>query len=206
MDGLAFLPSEFLTRPWTALTYPLLGSGNILWLLLGGYIFWLFGGSLERAWRWRDYAIFMVLTTVVPAISVWLGSTLAGWEILLAGLWLPVAAVTVAWAAVNPGERVLLYFMLPVPARWLAVIAVAFVVFSVRFPMGVFAATGCGVAWWYARSGRYGGLSFRRPHARMREPHEPERLSLNPLALLRRWRTRRRFLRVVKGSGFKDLH
>lgn len=206
VERLAFLPSEFLARPWTAFTYPLLGSGNILWLLLGSYIFWLFGGSLERAWRWRDYAIFVVMSTVVPAISVWLGSAVVGWGMPLAGLWLPVAAATVAWAAVNPSERVLLYFMIPVPARWLAVIAVAFVVFSVQFPMGVLAAAGCGVAWWYARSGRYGGLSFRRSPARVREPHERDRLSLNPVALLRRWRIRRRFLRVVKGSGFKDLH
>lgn len=208
VDRLAFFPPEFLDRPWTVLTYPLAGSGNILWFVIGGYVLWLFGGSLERAWRWRDYTIFLVATAVVPAISVWLGGALTGRVMVLTGLWLPLAAATVAWAAINPHERVLLYFIIPLEARWLAAVVVALVVFFARFPLGVFAAAGCGVAWWYARTGRdrLWNVTFRRSPPRTRVRHEDERFSLNPAVLLRRWRTRRRFLRVVRDSEFKKLH
>ncbi len=205
---LAFVSHDLVARPWAAVTYPLVGSSSIFWLLIGGYVFWLFGGSLERAWRWRDYTVFLVASAVVPAISVWLGGTLTGRVTALTGLWLPLAAATVAWAAVNPYERVLMYFIIPLEARWLALVMVAFVVFSAEFPLGIFAAAGCGMAWWYARTGRYRlwNIARLRPAPRTRARREDERFSLNPLVLLRRWRTRRRFLRVVRDSEFKKLH
>src|SRR5207247_8374959 len=58
--SLAFYAPELLQRPWTAFTYPLLGVGGIFWLLLGGYVVWLFGGSLEGAWGWRGNTGFLL--------------------------------------------------------------------------------------------------------------------------------------------------
>src|SRR4030067_241192 len=53
-----FRTSAIVEAPWSILTYPLIGAGGILWVLLGGYMMWLFGGSLERAWAAADYARF----------------------------------------------------------------------------------------------------------------------------------------------------
>src|SRR2546425_684647 len=50
--GLAFFSPTFLQRPWTAVTYPLIGTGSIFWILIGGYVFWMVGGSLGRSWAW----------------------------------------------------------------------------------------------------------------------------------------------------------
>lgn len=198
---LVFHPTLFITQPWTALTYPLVAQGGVLWLLLGGYVFWLFGGSLERAWGARDYTIFLALTTAAAAVGVWIGSGLVDTAFPLAGLWLPLAAAIVAWATINPYERILVYFVIPLQARWLAVIAPLLVVFSFRFPLGIFAAAGCGAAWWYVRYGRYG---VRAPGwRRARRTGGEARRAWNPIA---RWRQRRRFMRLVKRSGLDDVH
>ena len=203
-SGLIFFSPALVLRPWTAFTYPLIGTGGVFWLLIGGYVFWLFGGSLERSWGWRDYILFLLLASGSTAAAVWLASVLIGRSALLAGVGMPLAAITVAWAAINPFERVALYFVLPVEARWVGVLAAVVVVFSLPRPLGLFALAGCGVAWWYVRQGRY--LLIHPAHPRRRLDRRERSLTLNPIAWYRRWRLRRQFMRLVKGSPPGDDH
>ena len=190
--------------PWSILTYPLIGAGGIVWVLLGGYMMWLFGGSLERAWGAVDYVRFLVLVTAVTAGGLWIGAALLGRPASLAGLGMPLAAATVAWAAINPSERLLLYFVLPIEARWLAIGAAVLVFFSFSFPLGLFALGGCAVAWWYVRPGR-SLFSRGPPRTRSRLTGRPERrTTLNPLALYRRWQLKRRFTRLMRDPSRPD--
>lgn len=191
---LQFYAPELPQRPWTAFTYPLLGVGNLFWLLIGGYVLWLFGGSLERAWGWRGYTIFLFATSGSTAVALWLASVLLGSSAVLVGFSMPLAAVTVAWAAINPYERVLLYFALPLEARWLGILVAVFVVISQPFPMGIFALAGCAVAVWYVRQGRYLSVRAGGPRRVTREGA----LTLNPFAWYRRWRLGRQFRRLTK--------
>jgi hypothetical protein len=206
-NSLVFTSVGFWSAPWTALTYPLVAGGQILWLLLGGYVFWLFGGSLERAWGRRGYLVFLALATAIPALALWVGGAVTGRMVVLNGLWLPLAASTVAWATINPGERMLLYFVIPIEARWLGILVAVLVVFSYPFPLGVFALTGCVAAWWYVRQGRYGLFRGRQESAwepaRGRETRRGT--PLNPVAWIRRWRLRRQFRRLIDQSDLRDL-
>jgi len=206
-NSLVFTSLGFPAAPWTALTYPLVAGGQILWLLLGGYVFWLFGGSLERAWGRRDDLVFLALVTTIPAVALWVGGVVTGRMVALNGLWLPLAASTVAWATINPGERMLLYFVIPIEARWLGILVAVLVVFSYPFPLGMFALTGCAAAWWYVRQGRYGLFRGRQQSAwepaRGRETRRGT--PLNPVAWFRRWRLRRQFRRLIDQSDLRDL-
>jgi membrane associated rhomboid family serine protease len=194
LTGLLFVSGDAVARPWTLLTYPLVAGGHVLWVLVGAYVLWVFGGSLERAWGSRDYALFLALVTAAPAAALGVADGLLGRGTALAGITLPLAAVVVAWSLIHPSERVLAYFAIPIPGRWLGVIAAALVLFGFPVPLGVFALSGCGVAVWYVRSGRYGLPALRR----RRWPRPGHGPSLNPLRAWQRWRLRRRFLRVVK--------
>lgn len=203
-EPFVFHASGLLEAPWSILTYPLIGAGGILWVLLGGYVMWLFGGSLERAWGAVDYARFIGLVTAVTALGVWLGATLLQRPASLAGLGMPLAAATVAWAAVNPSERLLLYFVLPIEARWLGIGVVVLVFFSFSFPLGIFALAGCATAWMYVRTGRY-LLSAGPARRRARLTGWSERRGpLTPFALYRRWRLKRQFTRLMRGQAERD--
>ncbi len=195
--GLIFVSEAALARPWTALTYPLVAGGHVLWVLVSAYVLWLFGGSLERAWGSRDYALFLAMVTAAPALALAAAAGGLGRGVVLAGLGLPLAAVVVAWSTVNPHERVLAYALVPLQGRWLGAIAAALVLFGFRFPLGLFALAGCGLAVWYARAGRY-GLSWSRPR------RTSGGLAFTPLRAWRRWRLRRRFARVVRGLQTDD--
>jgi membrane associated rhomboid family serine protease len=191
---LSFHPAWAAARPWTALTYALDGSGSVLALVLSAYALWLFGGSLERAWGGREYARFLALSTVLPALALWGSAWALGRSEGLSGLWLPVAACAVAWSVVNPGERLLVYFAIPVEGRWIGWLAVALVFFSFPFPLGAFALAGCAFAYWFSRVGRY--AFGPRPPVRLR----------NPLHAYSRWRRKREFRRLLRRSGLDDLH
>lgn len=192
-----FHPETVAARPWSVLTYPLVASGGILWLLLGSYMLWLFGGSLERGWGVRDYLLFLGLVSAATAVGIWLGAMMTRIASPLAGPWMVLAASVLAWSLINPGERLLLYFVLPIQARWLAAGSAVLVFFSFPFPLGLFALGGLAAAWWYVRRGRYATLrpSRERPGGR---------LTLNPVALYRRWRLKRQFTRLMRDASPED--
>ncbi|MCL6551746.1 MAG: rhomboid family intramembrane serine protease [Firmicutes bacterium] len=207
LPPLAFEAARAPATPWTLVTYPLLGTGGILWLLLGGYMLWVFGGSLERAWGRRDYVRFLALVTAAPALALWAGSLATGRSVVLAGPWLLLAATAVAWTTVNPSERLLAFFVVPMQARWLGLVAAVLVVFSLPFPMGVLAATGCGVARWYAAGGRFGPARRAPGRSRrqlVRRHREDGPVGWNPLERIRRWRRRRQFARLMRRAGLHD--
>src|SRR2546422_2972991 len=87
-SDLAFFSPSFLQRPWTAVTYPLIGTGGIVWVLIGGYVFWLFGGRLERSWGGRGYIVFLVLVSGSSPVAFWLANLLAQPEALGGGFWM----------------------------------------------------------------------------------------------------------------------
>ncbi|MER3456598.1 MAG: hypothetical protein C4304_06885 [candidate division GAL15 bacterium] len=184
--ALSFSPSAVAARPWTVLTYALDGSGSVISLVLSAYVLWVFGGSLERSWLPRDYVRFLLLTTPTPAMALWLAAAWLNQGVALSGLWLPVAACSVAWSVLNPHERLLLYLAVPVEGRWVGPLAAAVVFFSFPFPLGVFALAGCALSWAYA-SGQFGGRAPLR--------------GLGPVEAYRRWRRKREFQRLMRRSG-----
>lgn len=208
LDALVFSTWEALPRPWTVLTYVLIGAGHPLWLLVSMYVFWMFAGSLERSWGRIRYATFLAAVTAAPAVALGLGGALLGRRTELAGLWLQLAGTIVAWGALRPYEQALLFFVLPVQFRWTAVGAAALVFFSFPFPLGLFALAGPAVAWTLA-TGRADPATWRVGWPRGGRGRRSVRRggsAMSPLAWYRRWQTRRRFRRLMREVDLDDHH
>ncbi len=146
-------------RPWTFVTWPLVAGLSVLNLVLNSYFFVQFGGSLERSWGVKVFGGFIAATTTLTGLTLWLGMLLLHAPILEFGLWLPMTAIIVAWAAINRRETVRLAMVLPMPALWAAAIGVVFAFFHVSMAgthplLGFFALSGCGAAYWYVTKGR----------------------------------------------------
>ncbi len=75
MSYVAFLPANAFHAPWTIFTYPVVSVG-FLSLLIGGFFFWLAGGSLERSWGSARYAVFFFALSAISALSLLLGTYL----------------------------------------------------------------------------------------------------------------------------------
>lgn len=157
---LVFTGQIWPTFFWTALTWPLVAPIELIGLLFGClWAYWM-GTSLERSWGTRPFLLFLAATSALTALTLWLGGRLLGAPVIAQGIWLAIAAPTVAWCVLNAREVIRLYMVIPVPAPLLAWLTVAFTWFQVSISgghplLGLFALSGCAAAFWYARQGRY---------------------------------------------------
>ncbi|MCX7800401.1 MAG: rhomboid family intramembrane serine protease [Fimbriimonadales bacterium] len=164
---LAFANASALERPWAFLSYPFaMGRGDLLAALFG--CLWLYGigGQLERTWGRPRFLGFFFAMAALGALAFWVGGFLLGTGSVLAGPWMPLAAITVAWGTLFPNQPVTFMFVLPLTGRWLAWLSAILVFFSSPNPaMALFACTPLALAWAYA-GGRLGSLGSARPTER----------------------------------------
>lgn len=211
---------EFLTfsapfdwnQPWRALTYTFT-SFNFSEVLFSGLTLFFFAGSLERAWGTRTFAIYLAAISVITALGITLGVWLAHIPAFPVQSWVVVAALVVAWGAINPFEKVLLWFI-PVEGRWLAVIDVLFVFFShvTASPiLGVCALAGCGAAHFWLQNRSWRNVthwtirntprsSSPKRAARPKRKHDDDFSwrDLNPLERMARARRKKQFERLFE--------
>ena len=117
---LYFVPTQVLSRPWTIVTYMFLhgGLGHIFWNMLGLYFF---GPRVEsRMGSQRFITLYLVAGIVGALFSV----ALAPRNPIL-GASGAVLGVLMAFARFWPRERLLIWGIIPVEARWLVIIYAA---------------------------------------------------------------------------------
>lgn len=147
---LIFSTRDPLGAPWTFLSYPLFPAGGLLAVLLGGWWLWGIGGIVERELGSLRYLAMIVLVTVLAPIFMWLGSMAMKLDGTLAGYWMILPTVTVAWATRHPSDNVLFMLMLPIQARWIGLISVLFVFFGSPPQLAPFAVCPLALVWAFA--------------------------------------------------------
>lgn len=206
-----FVTSTALSSPWTAFTYPLVGSygsaeGAVFSLLFACYWLWIAGGSIERSRGSRAFAVFFAQISALTALGVYIGAQLTGVVVSISGLWVPLAALTVAFAMINPEQVILLMFVIPIKLKYLAVISAAALLVSLaqhHTLVGICSLLGCGFAYWQVKTRRhYSGYSRRRAGPEVLRVYERERPSdwFNPLKWLRRRSERKRLRKLFENS------
>jgi hypothetical protein len=157
---------------WQLVTYPLVGVGApTIWILLELFVlFWFARDVLWRLGRARFWRLlgWATLAGGVVAVAVDLLLRLVGWVpesslVILQGQRMLLALVTAAFAVLFRDAQILLFFVLPLPARWLLPLEllIAFIAFLASHDLagllGLYAAVA--VAWGMVRrGGLQGGL------------------------------------------------
>lgn len=206
--------------PWTIFTYPLVslagGGYGIIGVLFAAYWLWLAGGSLERSWGSTRYAVFFFMMSGITALGLLLGSFLTGVPVQAIGLWLPIAAITVAFGMMNPENVILFMFFIPMKLKFLAVLDVVLVFisfFNFRAPqtflLAVAALAGCAFSFWYVTSGARFGASYSPSTPRQGQVihlfgRRGWTSKLNPMHWFREYRERKRLKDFFNKSGFRD--
>lgn len=172
----ALQTNSVIYRPWTLLTYPL-ATTDLLSVLFSALWLWGIGGVVEREEGSAKFAAFWLVMSLLCGVGLYVGSLVLDKPAILANAWTPIAAVTIVWGTRHPNDLVQFMLVLPVTARWMAWLSVAFVFFGTRtVAMGYapllapFAAAPLALAWFYASkrlpsfgpSGRKGKSEFVR--------------------------------------------
>lgn len=212
-----FLAASSLTFPMlpiTAVTWPLVSTTDPIGLFFG--VMWALWvcGSLERSWGSQVFAWFVVALSAITTLACWGLGALLHAPFGLAGLWMGLAAPTVAWCYINRREKVSIYFIFKIPAPWLGAITVASFVYQIAVTggspiMGIAGLVSPGLAYWYASGARF-TLGKARSKSRFdgfeNEVRDAE--SGNPIARLldgiRRKQRDAKIKKMFKNSGLGD--
>lgn len=108
---------------WRLITFVMVpGYGNIFWLVIGLYFYWFIGSNLEREWGAGKFTIYyfsgVLLTAIVGMITGYASITYINLSLFL------------AFATLFPNLQFLLFFIIPVKAKWLAWLDGALLAFS----------------------------------------------------------------------------
>jgi len=97
---------------------PRFGSGalDVVFLAFAWYLFFLMGSALEGYWGAFRYNLFIGLGWLLTAAGAWLTPFSYATNLFLAG------SVFLAFAFLNPDFEMLIFFILPVKIKWLALI------------------------------------------------------------------------------------
>ncbi len=157
--AMMFHSPALLHRPWTLITWSLFSVDPINLLFGALWAMWCLA-SLERSWGTATLIWFYLGVNLIAAAGMALGSFVLGTQGDLFGIMAGIAAPTVAWAAINKRETVLMMGIAPIAASWIAIIAMVFLWYGTGPEqgspfLGFFPLVGCAAAYWYADSGRF---------------------------------------------------
>lgn len=157
---------DWLSRPWTILTYPfaVMGLGD-LWTIIWAICIlgWmnLACAGVERTMGSAKYALVWVILTVVAALCYWAGEGVVHRGMPLMGPYFPVAGISVIWLRTHKDYQISLWFV-PLNGAIISWAIVAGVIFGYGMGaplLGVFSALYLIPCWMYAEN-RIPGLPY----------------------------------------------
>jgi membrane associated rhomboid family serine protease len=156
--ALAFAPLTAVSRPWTILTYMFVHGGfeHILWNMIGLFFF---GPRVETRLGSRRFLGLYFTSGIAGAVLTWL-APLAGAGspfVRIVGASAAIFGVFLAYARYWPHDRILLWFVVPVPAY---VLIIGLTLISVLGGLGRLGGFEADVAHWGHLGGFVGGYFY----------------------------------------------
>ena len=129
--NLRFSPSHILAgEVWRLVTFMFIpeGGSNLLFVALSLYFYYFIGSSLEKTWgsgRFTVYYILGYLLLVIFGFIFWAftGSSAVSAHYLNLSMFF-------AFATLYPDTRVLLFFIIPIKIKWLALLDAAYFLYA----------------------------------------------------------------------------
>ncbi len=115
-EALALIPSQVWSRPWTLVTFQFIHFGFISFFF-SMIVLAIMARTLERDWGSPRFLVFWLISVLgASGTAMVLGQTLAG-DIFLS------ASLLFTFATLYPDTEFLIYFIVPVKVKWLALVA-----------------------------------------------------------------------------------
>ena len=124
------IPLVLRGQVWRLVTWLFVPQQNsMLWMLISLYFYYMIGTTLENRWGARRFLIYYVIGAIANIIGAFIAHALTGYgygvnTFLYYSLFL-------AFAALYPDMQFMLFFFLPVKAKWLALIDIVYFLIAI---------------------------------------------------------------------------
>ena len=117
--------------------YPV--SGSLIFALIAIYFYYWMGSTLEQYWGAGRFTVFLLLGWAFTVVFGFLVYFITGSSPSITGNYLYLS-MFFAFATLFPDMQVLLFFLIPIKMKWLALVDAAFFVYSIVANMAAFPA------------------------------------------------------------------
>jgi len=124
LQSLILVPSQVAAQPWSLLTYQFIPRSGMFWFFISMIVLWIMAKPLEESWGSLRFLVFWLVSTFgAAAAALLLGVPMAG-DMFFNG------SLLFTFATLFPNMEFLLFFILPVKVKWLAIVGGALLVAS----------------------------------------------------------------------------
>ena len=124
LQSLALIPGTVAARPWAPLTFQFIPRSGMFWFFISMLVLWIMAKPLEDDWGSPRFLLFWLVSTAGATLTaLLLGVPMAG-DMFFTG------SLLFTFATLFPEMQFLLFFIVPVKVKWLAVVGGAFLVLS----------------------------------------------------------------------------
>ena len=118
LETIALLPLKVrMGEPWRLFTFLLLPpNSHPVFIAFAWYMFWMMGSALEGLWGAFRYNLFLFIGWILTVAVALMYPNVYATNVFVAG------SVFLAFAFLNPDFEILIFFILPVKIKWLALI------------------------------------------------------------------------------------
>lgn len=99
---------------WRVVTFLFVPEGGSIFMLISLYLYWMMGSALEREWGTVKFNLFYLCT--------WLCTVVAGFIVGYTTNMFINMSLFFAFAILYPDLQFMLFFCIPIKAKWLAII------------------------------------------------------------------------------------
>lgn len=124
------IPAVLHGQIWRLVTWLIIPTnGDILPFIISLYFYYMIGTALESRWGARRFLIYYVIGAVANIAGAFIGHLLTGYGVgTNAYLYM---SLFLAFAALYPDEQFMLFFLIPVKAKWLAAIDLVYFLIAI---------------------------------------------------------------------------
>ena len=117
---------------WRLVTFIFVPNTNRpLMLLIELYFYYWIGSTLERQWGTAKFNLYYFSGVLLTVIAVSVASLLSGSNMVISGTYYINLSMFLAFACLFPDVQVLLFFILPIKMKWLAIADVVLIGYDV---------------------------------------------------------------------------
>jgi hypothetical protein len=134
--ALAFSADRILHgQVWRLVSFVLVPEGSGFWLLVMLYFYYFIGSTLEREWGPGRFTIYYLMGMALTAVYGFAVYFITGTSYSLTAEYINLS-MFFAFATLFPDNTVLLFFIIPLKMKWLAIIDVLYFVYGIFSMLG----------------------------------------------------------------------
>lgn len=120
---------------WRLITFVFIPQSGGIWLLLFLYFYYFIGSTLEREWGSGRFTIYYLMGMLLTIVYGFITYFVDGSSYLLTSNYINLS-MFFAFATLYPDNRVLLFYIIPIKIKWLAIVDALYFVYAIASNLG----------------------------------------------------------------------